>query len=182
MGEWVDIWTKEGTPTGRKIQKSEAHAQGYYHPTIHLWIYNSKKEILLQKRALTKESFPGKWDVAVAGHISAGDSPEETVVRETREELGLTIHIEETEFIKVMRSDIKHSESFTDREHHHVYSLKKDVAVTHLILQKEEVAEAGWFPIDILTKYLEDPESFPDLVPFETGYLRTVITYLRGKF
>lgn len=182
MTEWVDIWTKDGKPTGNKILKSQAHALGYYHPTIHLWIFNSKGEVLLQKRASAKKTFPGKWDVSVAGHITAGDSPEETVIREAREELGLTVKPGDAEFIGVRSSDIRHSEKLIDREHHHIYLLRKDLDTGHLKLQQEEVADVSWISADRLKKYQGDPNSFPDLVPFEPEYFRYVTEQLYARF
>lgn len=59
------------------------------HPVVHFHLFNEKGELFLQKRALTKDLLPGKWDTAVGGHISPGESPEEALKRETEEELGI---------------------------------------------------------------------------------------------
>ena len=54
---------------------SEVHRDGDYHRAVHVWIYSeSTGELLLQRRADCKDSWPGKWDISSAGHISAGDS------------------------------------------------------------------------------------------------------------
>lgn len=51
------------------------HRDGDYHRAVHVWIYSeSTRELLLQKRADCKDSWPGQWDISSAGHISAGDS------------------------------------------------------------------------------------------------------------
>ena len=53
----------------------DVHRDGDYHRAVHVWIYSeSTHELLLQKRADCKESWPGQWDISSAGHISAGDS------------------------------------------------------------------------------------------------------------
>ena len=52
-------------------------------------LFNSKGELFLQKRAMTKDLLPGYWDTSVGGHVSPGESPEEALKRETFEELGL---------------------------------------------------------------------------------------------
>ncbi len=74
MDERIDILTPEGKPTGKTALKSEAHKNGWFHATVHIWLFTSDEKILLQKRALTKKVFPGLWDISVAGHIGAGES------------------------------------------------------------------------------------------------------------
>jgi isopentenyldiphosphate isomerase len=55
--------------------RGEVHRDGDYHRAVHVWIYSeSTQELLLQRRADCKDSWPGQWDISSAGHISAGDS------------------------------------------------------------------------------------------------------------
>ena len=58
------------------------------HPVVHLHIVDRQGRIYLQKRSMTKKLLPGKWDTAVGGHISYGESVIESLVREAGEELG----------------------------------------------------------------------------------------------
>ncbi|HOO98048.1 MAG TPA: NUDIX domain-containing protein [Bacteroidales bacterium] len=59
------------------------------HPVVHLHLFNEKGDLYLQKRALSKDLLPGKWDTAVGGHMKPGESPGEALIREAEEELGL---------------------------------------------------------------------------------------------
>jgi isopentenyldiphosphate isomerase len=59
------------------------------HPVVHLHLFNSKGELFLQKRVMTKDIQPGKWDTSVGGHVGVGESVEEALARESLEELGL---------------------------------------------------------------------------------------------
>ena len=65
------------------------------HPVVHLHVFNSKGEIYLQRRPDWKDIQPGKWDTAVGGHIDYGETPEEALRREVREELGITDFVAE---------------------------------------------------------------------------------------
>ena len=60
------------------------------HPVVHLHVFNSKGEVYLQKRPEWKDIQPGKWDTSVGGHLDYGETPEQALVREVREELGIT--------------------------------------------------------------------------------------------
>jgi isopentenyldiphosphate isomerase len=61
------------------------------HPVVHLHLFNTKGELFLQKRAMTKDIQPGKWDTSVGGHISPGETVEEALFREAGEELALNV-------------------------------------------------------------------------------------------
>ena len=57
-----------------KAPRSQCHAdRTLLHPVVHLHVFNKKGELYLQKRALTKQIQPGKWDTAVGGHIAYGE-------------------------------------------------------------------------------------------------------------
>ena len=60
-----------------------------------LWVINSKDDVLLARRVLTKKNDPGKWSTGVAGTVENKESYEENIVREAQEELGITgIHFQ----------------------------------------------------------------------------------------
>ena len=65
------------------------------HPVVHLRLFNSKGELYLQRRPLWKDIQPGKWDTAVGGHVDYGETIEEALLREVREEIGITDFVPE---------------------------------------------------------------------------------------
>jgi isopentenyl-diphosphate delta-isomerase len=158
MDELIDILTPEGKPTQRIALKSEAHKNGWFHATVHIWLFTSDKKILLQKRALTKKVFPGIWDISVAGHIAAGEEILEAAKREIFEEIGL--ELEEKDLIKIGTRihQVTHKNGIQDNEHHHIFIAELKVPVSALTMQEEEVAGLKLWNLTVLkqTKNLEN--------------------------
>ena len=158
MDELIDVLTPEGKSTGKTALKSEAHKNGWFHATAHIWFFTSDKKILLQKRALTKKVFPGIWDISVAGHIGAGEEVLEGAKREVFEEIGLIL--EDKEFIKIGTRihQVTHENGIQDNEHHHVFIAELKTPVSELTMQPEEVAGLELWDLKVLkeTKNLEN--------------------------
>jgi len=90
--ELLPVVDEKGNIVSR-ARRSECHfnkEKKLLHPVVHMHVINSSGEIFLQHRPENKEVQPGKWDVSVGGHISYGESIEEALKRETKEEIGLT--------------------------------------------------------------------------------------------
>jgi len=88
--ELFPLVDEEGRVTG-KATRGECHNGSHLlHPVVHLHVFNSRGEVYLQKRPEWKDIQPGKWDTAVGGHIDYGETPEDALRREVREELGIT--------------------------------------------------------------------------------------------
>ncbi|MCH3881987.1 MULTISPECIES: NUDIX hydrolase [Tenacibaculum] len=158
MDELLNILTPEGEPTGKTALKSEAHKNGWFHATVHVWIFTSDKKILLQKRALTKKVFPGLWDISVAGHVAAGEEILTSAKREVFEEIGLQIDDEDLIKIGTRIHQISHPNGIQDNEHHHVFITELKVPIEDLKIQKEEVDAIKLFDLSTLknTKNLEN--------------------------
>ncbi|CAM1362274.1 Isopentenyldiphosphate isomerase [Tenacibaculum sediminilitoris] len=150
MDELIDIVDENGNYTGKTCLKSEAHKHGYFHPTIHVWLYTSDQQILLQKRALTKKVFPGLWDISVAGHIAAGEDIKIAATREVKEEIGFNILPENLSKISTRKHMVKHPNGIIDNEFHHVFISELTIPFKELKLQKEEVAALKLFPLETI--------------------------------
>ena len=151
MDELIDILTPDGKSTGKTALKSEAHKNGWFHATVHVWLFTSDKKIVLQKRAMTKKVFPGLWDISVAGHVAAGEAILTSAKREVLEEIGLLL--EEKDLIKIGTRvhQISHPNGIQDNEHHHVFIAQLKVPLSKLTIQKEEVDDIKLFDLSTLT-------------------------------
>ncbi len=92
LEELFDVVDENNNVVG-KATRGEVHTKGLWHRAIHVLILNSKKEILLQKRSMTKELYKGYW-IDTAGHVDSGESYEETAKREMKEEIGIDTELE----------------------------------------------------------------------------------------
>ena len=154
MKEFLDIVDENGQPTGEIVDRETAHANGILHKTSHVWLArrkNGKKQILLQKRAKHKSSFPGCYDISSAGHIPAGDSYEISALRELEEELG--VKADEKDLIycgdrKVIWDDVFFGKPFHDRQISRVFLLWLDREESEFTLQEEEVDSVLWMDFD----------------------------------
>lgn len=88
--EWFPLVNEEGETVGRATRRECHSGSKLLHPVVHLHIFNDAGELYLQKRSMNKDIQPGKWDTAVGGHIDYGETVEEALRREVREELGIT--------------------------------------------------------------------------------------------
>jgi isopentenyldiphosphate isomerase len=79
----------KGIPVGA-VDRKQAHTNGVLHACVHLLLFDpTGKQVIVQRRGLNKDSSPGKLSQSIGGHVGAGFSPEETLAKESREELGI---------------------------------------------------------------------------------------------
>jgi isopentenyldiphosphate isomerase/intracellular septation protein A len=135
--EWFDIVDEDGRVKGRAPRGVCHSAPGMMHPVVHLHVIDSKDRVFLQKRAMTKEILPGKWDTAVGGHLSSGESVEDGLKREAAEELGITEFNAQLVAKYVWESDIETELVF-------MFICRYERAIT---LNKEEIDDGKFWKI-----------------------------------
>ena len=169
--EYVDVLDSSGRRVGRRKPRSEVHRDGDWHGATHVWILNTKGQILIQRRSPTKENWPNLWDVSVAGHISAGEEPVEAALREAQEELGVMLLPRECRYLFTVAEQVSlNNGSYVDNEYHHVFLVEKDLDVGDLKFSDGEVAEVRFVSLrELQTNLTADPSSF---VPHEEEYRR----------
>lgn len=179
--EFVDILDKTGKLTGEVKLKSEAHRLGLYHASVHIWFYTKNGEVLLQKRAYNKDTYPDLWDVSVAGHIEAGETPENAAIRETKEEIGLSISKMNLDFVGIFLSKKIPKPNLYDNEFHHIYLSYLEVPITSLLLQKEEVSDITLIHHNLLKEHLQDSLQSKIYVPHDDVYYNLILNKITNR-
>lgn len=183
--ELFDIVDEYGTPTGEKIERSVAHEKGVCHRTAHIWIarvVDGKWQVLLQKRAMTKDSFPGRYDTSSAGHIQEGDEPLESAIRELHEELGIEATPDKLEFAGTFRVQYEkefHGKLFRDNEVAFVYVYLQKLDIANVTVQKEELDCVEWFDLE---ETLKECRAHNQKFCVPVKGLETAKTYLEQEY
>ena len=97
--ELFPLIDEEGNVIGQATRKYCHNGSMALHPVVHLHVFDADGHLYLQKRSMRKDIAPGRWDTSVGGHVDYGESLQEAIVREAREELGLHIDYEQCRFL-----------------------------------------------------------------------------------
>ena len=180
MEEYIDIVDSKGNSTGKSVLKSEAHKNGWYHNTIHLWLYTEDKQILLQQRSHKKAIYPLLWDVSVAGHIDTGETFIEAALRETKEEIGLLLKSEDLIKIGIHFHESSYNNgAIRDNEFHHIYISKLNVKIDKLIPQEDEVEALKLVSYKAFENLLDNSKHNSHFVASNTSYYNFVLQSIK---
>ncbi|WP_437227813.1 NUDIX hydrolase [Planctomicrobium sp. SH661] len=147
--EIFDVCDEQDNVIGQS-PRSEVHAKNLLHRAVHLWIWNSSGELLLQLRSETKDQYPGCYTSSASGHVDVGEDYETAAVRELWEELQLRGDL--TQGTKLPAS------ADTAFEHTMLYHLQTDASP---VPDPSEIAELHYFSTAAISEMLDrDPERF----------------------
>jgi isopentenyldiphosphate isomerase len=157
--ELLEVLDSSGHPTGIAKPRAAIHVDGDWHQAFHCWIVRGGgSEVVLQRRAFEKDTFPGAWDAAAAGHWRFGETAEEAA-REIAEELGLEVSFSELVY-RGREEAVQHfANGLIDREFHQVYLLADDRPLATYRPDPHEVIGLAAFPTHELIDLLEGTSS-----------------------
>jgi isopentenyldiphosphate isomerase len=151
--ELLEVFDAAGRPTGQAKSRSAIHLDGDWHQAFHCWIVRPAGEVVLQRRSLVKDTFPGFWDASAAGHWRFGETAEEAA-REISEELGLEYDFAALEFRGTETLERTFPNGLIDREHHRVYVLSLPDSLLNYRPDPAEVSALAALPIPSLIELL----------------------------
>ena len=161
--EYLQLFDEKHNPIDECVKRSEKHnlPNGKYYMCSIIFIENNKGEFLMQKTSVRKQSCiatPG-------GHVTYGDTPLDTIIRECKEEMGLVLNND----IKVVSIDKDYDMFLT------TYYIKMEVDINSLVLQPEEVENVNWYTKEEIEEFINKNEfRLGNIVPY-----RKILDYIQ---
>jgi isopentenyl-diphosphate delta-isomerase type 1 len=133
-----------------RATRAEVHARGLLHRAVHVFLFNSAGELLLQRRSALKDEYPLCWTSSASGHLDAGEDYAAAAVRELREELGIAA---ELQYLTKLPASPE-----TANEH---TALFRAVSDERPVFPPEEIALVEFFRIEEVKPMIDDdPNTF----------------------
>ena len=148
-----DLYTKDRIKTEETMVRGEKITKGFYRLVVHVCIFNSRGEMLIQQRQPFKSSWSNMWDITVGGSAISGDTSQSAAEREVYEEIGYKLSLDGIR----PALTINFEDGFDD-----MYLIKKDIEISDLYLQYEEVREAvKWASKEEILKLIDEEIFIP---------------------
>ncbi len=148
--EWFDVVDETDRVTGRAL-RAEVHRRGLLHRATHVWVFDPAGRVFLQKRSMSKDTWPGAWDSSASGHLDSGEDYDACALRELREELGWT---PARPLERMFRVEARKE---TGGEFVWVY---RCAGAGPFVLHPDEIESGAWFtPAEVDVAIAADPEA-----------------------
>lgn len=150
MDEWLDIVDESDTVIGC-APRYRIHAEGHYHRSSHIVLFNSQELIFVQLRSMNKDNGPGLWDSSAAGHVDSGESYLDCAVRELREELSVVVAPEALRLVGRLKPEERNGYEFSN-----IFTLRSE---QRPVLQVEEIDDGQWLTPKQLDHWITERSS-----------------------
>lgn len=166
--ELVDLYDENRVPLGRVAERHAKKAPGEYRVVVHVCIFNSLGQLLIQRRSPEKTIWPELWDVSIGGGVDAGETSRQGAKREVLEELGYDLDL--TGLRPAVT--VNFEGGFDD-----FFVVTRDLDLRDLRLQREEVSDVRWVTLKETLAMLADGQ----FIPYPPSFLRFLFE-ARGSF
>lgn len=156
-------------PTG-KMEKLEVHEKGLLHRAVTVYVFNSRQELLLQRRASDKYHCGGLWSNTCCGHPYPHESTRDAAERRLREEMGMVVTLTP---VFELSYNLKLSNGLTEHEYGHVFFAVCDSLPQ---LNPQEADAFDYRPMALIEEQMQQqPEQF---TPWFLHTFRRIPDYL----
>lgn len=145
--ELWDIYNRDKTKSNRTMVRGEKFEKDTYHLVVHACVFNSKNEMLIQKRQPFKQGWSNMWDITVGGSAVAGETSQTAIERELLEEIGVKMSLQNVQPHLTINFDT----GFDD-----IYLIEREININELALQYEEVQQVKWAALDEIFQKIDD--------------------------
>lgn len=168
MSEILDVVNDQDEVIGQ-AERDEVHRIGLVCRLAYVCFYTANREIILQKRSITKKNDPGKLTTTVSGHVASGQDYLEAAVRETLEETGVEIEANDLTAMGIVRADYAQGD-YLSNAMRGLFSYQFDGNVSDLKVEDGDGAGFVTLPIEELEKQLDtEPEKFATVLTDKVG-------------
>jgi isopentenyldiphosphate isomerase len=155
--ELFDVVRGDGVPLGFSKARAAVHRDGDWHRALHVWVAGIDADdglfLLCQRRGLGKDTWPGRLDATVGGHLRAGETIEDAL-RECEEEIGVAVSLADLRLLGNRRGVGESEPGIRDRELQAVYLLRDDRPLTDYRPSPAELAAVVRLPLPALLDFL----------------------------
>ena len=150
--ELWDLYDRDRNMLPGKMERGAPQPEGTYHLVVHLCIFNSKGEMLIQHRQSFKRGWPDRWDFSAGGSAVCGDDARTAIAREAAEELGYHRDFSDQRPVLTIHFDTGFDEFFV---------VNDDIDLQTLSLQTSEISEVKWADEETVLALLENDQFIP---------------------
>lgn len=162
-----DVYDKDRRLTSKTMVRGDSFEDGAFHMVVHVCIFNSRGQMLIQQRQPFKSGWPDMWDITVGGSAVAGETSRQAAEREVAEEIGYKIDLRDVRPFLTINFKF----GFDD-----FYILEDDVDIGGLKLQYEEVQRVRWATKDEIMSVM-DRKKF---IPYHKSFIELLFDMRKG--
>jgi isopentenyldiphosphate isomerase len=166
--ELVDLYDENRVPLGRTAERYGKKGPGEYRVVVHVCVFDEAGHVLIQQRSSEKRIWPGRWDVAAAGGVDAGETSRQAAEREFREELGFPLDLQGLRPAVTVQFEAGFDDFFI---------AEQNIELDTLTLQQEEVAQVRWVTLEQVLDMVDDGS----FIPYPKSFLQFLFD-MRGTF
>ncbi|WP_419743315.1 NUDIX hydrolase [Paraclostridium dentum] len=147
-----DLYDKDRIKTGETMVRGSKFKENTYHLVVHVCIFNLEGKMLIQQRQPFKDGWPNMWDITVGGSAVSGDTSQLAAEREVYEEIGYKLSLDGIRPSLTINFD----KGFDD-----IYLIQKDIDISKLKLQYEEVQSVKWASKEEISSMIDEEIFIP---------------------